>query len=58
MMTIADALPMLMKGKSLGEVQKTAERRKKEERPANVVSLAAVRATRIRHGIQTTEPVA
>lgn len=43
-MTISEALPMLLKGKSLGEVQKAAQKAKVKELPVNVVSLAMFRA--------------
>lgn len=56
MMTISEALPMLLKGKSLGEVQKAAEKRKGEERAMNVVSIAAFKANQMKKGIEKEQP--
>lgn len=56
MMTISEALPMLLKGKSLGEVQKAAARRKGEERAMNVVSIAAFKADQVKKAFERMKP--
>lgn len=47
---------MLLKGKSLGEVQKAAARRKGEERAMNVVSIAAFKADQVKKAFERMKP--
>ena len=49
-MTLTEALPMLINGLSLEELQRIAEKKKAEAKPDNVVHLSEFRAKRTSDG--------